>query len=180
MGLEQISSHVCGQVNRWAPGGVLLPFYQRCTGLYVGAAFAAMLYALLRPRPTARVLWIHGLLLLQMVPFGYHFVPQNGTIRTVTGQLFAFGVMYFLALNPAAQLGIWARNPNEHVRLYAIGALASIVVVQLAVHWGGIATGFVLAWTGFVGLLVYSALMVANLAALPMAIRSLFHGPQGD
>jgi uncharacterized membrane protein len=177
-GLEQIFSHVCGQVHRWAVGGELLPFCQRCTGLYVGGAVAFLLYAFFRPRPTPRVLLIHGLLLLQMVPFGYHFVPQDGTVRTLTGQLFAIGLTYFLALNPAAQFGFWEKRGNQSVLPYGVAAFVSIAALELAVHWGGGAPGFALAWVGFLGLLVYAALVLANLVALPLAARSLFHRPE--
>lgn len=167
--LEQLFSHVCGQVNSWAPGGKILPFCQRCTGLYVGGPFALMLYGLFRPRPTSRVLWIHGLLLLLMVPFGYHFVPQNGTVRTLTGQLFAFGLVYYLALNPAAQLSIWTGRYSENFRAYAISALAVISAVQLAVRLGATGISVALAWIGFAGLLLYAALAIANLLLLPLA-----------
>lgn len=177
--LPQIFSHVCGQVHLWAPGGELLPFCQRCTGLYVGGALAFVFYALFRPLPTPRVLWIHGLLLLQMIPFGYHLVPQDGTIRTVTGQLFAFGLTYFLALNPGAQLGIWEKRGRQSMLAHACAALATILALELAVHWGGAAAGFVLGWVGFLGLLVYGTLVLANLVALPLAFRSLFRRPQG-
>lgn len=173
VGLEQVFSHVCGQVNRMAPGGKLLPFCQRCTGLYVGGAFALMLYGLFRPRPSARVLWVHGLLLLLLVPFGYHLVSQNGIIRTLTGQLFAFGLVYYLALNPAAQLGVWRGSHSENAWAYAFSALAVIPALQLAVRLGGVGVSAALGWIGFVGLLAYAALAIANLLVLPPTIWRL-------
>jgi uncharacterized membrane protein len=175
-GLDQIFSHVCGQIHCWAPGGKLLPFCQRCTGLYVGGALALMLYGLFRPRPTSLVLWIHGLLLLLMVPFGFHLFPQNGAIRTVTGQLFAFGLIYYLALNPAVQLGVWRKNDRGSFLAYGFGALAAIAALQLAVHLGGTATGAALACIGFIGLLVYTTLAIGNLLVLPPTIWRLFRG----
>jgi len=105
--LAEVFGLVCSREHCWAPGGEVLPFCQRCTGLYVGAAVAVVLYALFRPRPTSLSLWIHGLLLLVMVPFGYHLVPQNGVLRTLTGQLFAVGLVCYLSLLPTARLSFW-------------------------------------------------------------------------
>ena len=174
-GLDQIFSHVCSQGHCWAPGGNLLPFCQRCTGLYVGGALALMLCGLFRPRPTSLVLCVHGVLLLIMVPFGYHLVPQNGTIRTLTGQLFAFGLIYYLALNPAVQLGVWRKRHNGSALAYGFGALAAIAALQLVVHGGGATTGAALGWVGFIGLLVYTMLAIGNLLILPATIWRLLH-----
>lgn len=168
--LDQVFSYVCGSNHLWAPGGEVLPFCQRCTGLYVGCVFALVLYALFRPRPTSLVLWIHGLLLLLMVPFGYHLVPQNGVIRTLTGQLFAFGLVYYLMLSPAARLNIWSRARRENLRAYIFWLLGGIGALQIAVQAGGVRTGTVLAWAGLAGLVVYAALVVANLVLLWPAI----------
>lgn len=178
-GLDQIFSYLCASDHRWVLGGELLPFCQRCTGLYVGGAMAAVLYALFRPRPTWRVLAVHALLLVQMAPFGYHWVAQNGAVRTLTGQLFAFGLVYALALNPTEQLGLWRKSRNERAALYALGGLLSIAALQLAVHWGAMATAVALAWTGFLGLLLFAALVLANFLALPWAIWELLRRHQG-
>jgi uncharacterized membrane protein len=177
--LKVIFSYVCGSPNTWSLDGQLLPFCQRCTGLYVGGALAAVLYALRHPRPTRRVLALHGILLLQMAPFGYHWVAQNGTVRTLAGQLFAFALIYFLALNPVARLGLWKTDRGGQLPGYALGGLAGIAVLQLAVHRGGAAIGATLAWIGFAGLLIYAALLLVNFVALPWAIWELFRPPQG-
>jgi uncharacterized membrane protein len=102
--LAHIFAPLCSQANCWTLDGQTLPFCQRCTGLYVGATLALLGYWLVRPRPTPAMLWAHGLLLLAMVPFGYHLVPQNGTIRTLTGQLFAVGLVGYLSLLPSSRL----------------------------------------------------------------------------
>jgi len=96
---------VCGQDpgHTWAPGGILLPCCQRCTGLYVGAGVAALLHLWLRPRLTSRFLEMHGAFLLLMIPFGFHWLPQGPALRTLTGVLFGFGVVAFLWL----QLSQW-------------------------------------------------------------------------
>jgi hypothetical protein len=114
-----------------------------------------------------------------MFPFGYHIVPQNGVIRTLTGQLFAFGLVYYLALNPAAQLGVWTKKRKESLLTYGFGALVSVAALQLAVHLGGSETAVALGWIGFAGLLVYIALVLANFAAMPAALGALFRHSQG-
>ena len=165
--LERIFSYVCGSHHLWSPGGEALPFCQRCTGLYVGCALALALCVVFRPRPTLLVLGIHGLLLLLMVPFGYHLVWQNALIRTLTGQLFAFGLVYYLAFNPAAHLDLWGRNRRGNLGAYILWALAGTGALQIAVHAGGARTGTLLAWVGFAGLLGCAALVIANLVLLP-------------
>jgi hypothetical protein len=105
-----------------------------------------------------------------MAPFGYHLVPQNAEIRTLTGQLFALGLVYYLALNPSVRSGHWTRARRESSWLYALGALAAIVALQFAVHVGGVYTSAALAWLGVVGFLGYSVLAVLNLVVLPPAI----------
>jgi uncharacterized membrane protein len=95
---DRLFSLVCGREHVWTLAGEPLPFCQRCTGLYVGGALAVLLLLLLRPRPTPNVLWVHGLLLLLMVPFGFNWIEQGPTVRMLTGQLFALGLVYFLGL----------------------------------------------------------------------------------
>jgi len=116
-------------------------------------------------------LWIHGLLLLVMVPFGYHLVPQNGVLRTLTGQLFAVGLVCYLSLLPTARLSFWWKHSKRMSLAYAVCVLGSLVIVQCAVHAGGRVAGAVLAWLGLVGLIALAALAIANLVLLPPAIR---------
>ena len=100
--LTSLFSHVCGQGldHTWMPGGLALPVCQRCTGLYVGAAMAFVLHLLFRPQSTPAWRWAHGFFLLQMVPFGYHWLPQGAVVRAMTGVLFAFGLVSYFWLLP--------------------------------------------------------------------------------
>jgi len=102
--LTWIFAAVCGQnpAHTWAPGGEFMPCCQRCTGLYAGALFAAVSQLWPKPRLTGQFLAIHGLFLLQMVPFGYHWLPQGPVLRTVTGILFGAGLATFLMLAPSS------------------------------------------------------------------------------
>jgi len=172
--LEQIFAPLCGRVHCWAPGGQALPFCQRCTGLYVGAVVGLALFVLFRPRPTNRFLWLHGLMLLVMVPFGYHWVPQNGAIRTLTGQLFAAGLVGYLTLLPAARWRCRPKDDRRSFRAYTAGLVASLLVLQGLVHWAGRLTGVVLAWLGCVGLMVLAVLVLANLVLLSAAAWRTF------
>jgi uncharacterized membrane protein len=164
---DRLFSLVCGREHLWTLAGEPLPFCQRCTGLYVGGALAVLLLLLFRPRPTPLVLWVHGLLLLLMVPFGFDWIEQGPTVRTLTGQLFALGLIYYLGLAVALPLRLWSGSGPGHPRAYGLGALAGILALQAAVRVGGTATRALLTWTGAAGLAAYAVLLLANLIALP-------------
>jgi uncharacterized membrane protein len=165
MTLAEAFGHVCGQVHQWAPGGRALPFCQRCTGLYVGALFTAVAWLLWRPRPTARALWLHGATMLLMIPFGYHLVPQGDDVRTLTGALFAVGLVYFLALEPAGLLPPRQASPAS-AAAYVVASLAAGPLLLVAVRSPSEAVGAALAWTGAAGFLLLAALALANVALL--------------
>ena len=166
--MHQLFSYVCGQVNVWAVGGEALPFCQRCTGLYVGGFYAVLLMALFRPAPSLRLLAIHLVLLVQMVPFGYHLVAQGAILRTVTGQLFAIGLVYCLFLNPLAKLKGERPSLRNRSLPYALAALAGLPALLLAIQFGGPITARVLAVLGLAGLAAYVVLAAANLITLPL------------
>ena len=164
--LREIFSYVCGQQHNWDPGGVELPFCQRCTGLYVGAAPALLLFLLFKPKPTSRTLWLHGICLLLMIPFGYHLVAQTGEERTLTGQLFAFGLIYYLTLLPADRLPKWKALWECNSQGYLIGAVMLLLALQVDIAWGGLRTNAILSWLGFAGLIIYQFLILVNLVVL--------------
>jgi uncharacterized membrane protein len=162
---DRIFAQLCGREHLWILAGSPLPLCQRCTGLYVGGALAVLALALFRPRPTPLVLWIHGLLLLVMVPFGYGWIAQGAALRTLTGQLFGLGAVYYLGLAVASPLRLWSRPP--HPRAYALASLGGIVALQAAVRLGGAVTRVAIVWAALAGLACYALLVLANLAALP-------------
>jgi uncharacterized membrane protein len=161
---------VCGQNpdHTWAPAGVLLPCCHRCLGLYVGAGLALLLHLLLRPKLTGRFLECHGAFLLLMVPLGFHWVPQEPVVRTLSGLLFGAGVATFLWLPVAERLphaalagakGSWGGvHPG-----YATGVLGSAVLLLLLAEEGGRAAADVLSFAAFAGLLSLAAVATANL-----------------
>jgi uncharacterized membrane protein len=164
--LQTVFSGVCGQNpnHMWMPGGWVLPCCQRCVGLYAGAALAVALQIWVRPRPTGRFLKCHGLFLVQMVPFGFHWVSQGAVLRTVTGYLFGFGLIAFLGLQ-ARQIFGWSCSSGAGPlrRYYFTLGLGLMTVLALAL-WGGQWGALVLiAWV-MIGALALVVLAGANLA----------------
>jgi uncharacterized membrane protein len=98
--LNHLVPWICGRQpdHVWMPDGFPLPCCQRCTGLYTGILIALLLCLWLRPRQTPGFLKIHGAFLLIMVPFGFHWVPQEAWIRTMTGFLFGAACVNFVWL----------------------------------------------------------------------------------
>jgi uncharacterized membrane protein len=163
--LQQVFALVCSQTpdRSWAPGGILLPFDERCTGLYVGAAIAVALHLLLRFRLSVPLLWLQGLLLLQMVPLGFHLIPHGPVLRTLSGQLFSFGVVGYLWLCPGSSSWLDGKSGSWRVRTYLIAAGLSLFIVPASAVWGGPVAALTLSWLGFAGLVALTTLVLANL-----------------
>jgi len=168
--LTAIFAHVCGQQNLWAPGGMALPFCQRCTGLYAGGVYALALCLLWRPRPTASVLWLHGGMMLGMIPFGFHLLPHGEVARTLSGYLFAFGMTYFLLLVPVEHFRLAERGVPPAA--YWLALIACAPLLLLAAMMGGTAAAYALAFLGAAGLLAYAALVLLNAYLLASAARA--------
>jgi len=170
--LHDAFSLVCGQAadRTWAPGGEWLPFCQRCTGLYVGAFAALVLVFVFRIRPGPRRLQFDGLCLLQMVPLGFHWVSQGAVVRTLSGGLFALGLVDFFWLLPAAQCGCGQSGASAwRSGLQAVFGAAWLVGVVIAASDGGVAAARALAWLGFAGLIGLALLVLSDLILLMLA-----------
>jgi uncharacterized membrane protein len=188
--LRHVFGWVCGQnpAHTWSPGGELLPLCQRCTGLYVGAFVAVLLHLAWRPAPTARWLGLNGAFLLLMVPFGYHWVPQNAEVRCGSGILFGFGLVAFLWLAMPGKFTIYdlrsTREPEGHgdgvnrksqiandpavprvnvYKFYSAGLLAALVLTPLLAENGNGAAAGILSVVCAAGAAVLAALVPANL-----------------
>ena len=113
--VDQLFGLVCGSDRRWAPDGFFLPFCQRCTGLYVGTTVAVVLHLFFRLRYTPKLLLAHGLMLALMVPLGFHWIPHGPALRTVSGQLYAAGLVCYLLVLPfgAGVPGGTVRRPDR-------------------------------------------------------------------
>jgi uncharacterized membrane protein len=160
---------VCGQLpaHTSLPGGIPLPFCQRCTGLYTGAAVAAALHVALRIRASERFLQVHGGFLLLMVPLGFHWLPQNALVRMTSGVVFGAGVVAYLwltaaprllALRPLSRVGSW---------IYATGIAVALAVVPAAAFYGGAA-----AWDTLVLLALAGAAALALLVSLNLTLAA--------
>ena len=170
--VNHLFAAVCGQSpsHTWAPGGLLLPCCQRCTGLYAGACLATLLQLWLKPRFTNRSLWIHGLCVLQMVPFGYHWLPQGPVLRTLTGVLFAFGIVQFLWLLPVARGWV----PQEPARTsYLPALLASAALIPALGNSPSPLAAPLLTALAVAGLLALALLALANLGLIALGLVHL-------
>jgi uncharacterized membrane protein len=164
--LSAVFGLVCGQepAHTWAPGGMLLPFCQRCAGFYGGAAVALVLHLALRIRPTARFLQVHGGFLLLMIPLGYHWVPQDALVRTMSGVLFGAGVVSFLWLLPGPHAGGTRVLDRRGTALYAVGVAMALMIIPAGGAWGGVLAWRLLVALASVGLAGLAALALANVA----------------
>ncbi len=157
---------VCGRdpLHLWAPDGTGLPFCQRCTGLYAGAAAACVLLAVLRPRVSARFLWVHGAFLLAMAPQGFHLVYQDELLRVVSGMLFAFGLVAFLMPEATRE------GPRGATWWYAAGMGATALALPLLGVWGGAAGALLLRVLALAGFVVYAGLVARFAGACAMRV----------
>jgi uncharacterized membrane protein len=172
--MDHLFSCLCGQNpgHTWLPGGALLPFCQRCTGLFVGALVAFLLHLLLRPRLTNRFLVAHAGLILSMAPFGFHWVAHGPILRTLTGIWFAFGVVALLFALPGSRV---PSGPGRAGRTYWLWlALACLWVPALAAL-GGPGSAFVLKCLGLGGALVLVGLTIANFLMIPVTLFHLYY-----
>jgi hypothetical protein len=170
----------CGQDpgHTWAPGGILLPCCQRCAGLYVGAGVAVLLHLGLRPRLSGRFLEIHGAFLLAMVPFGFHWVAQGPTLRTLSGVVFGFAVATFLWLPLSQTVRAQAcRNMLTHWHREATYFLilgSTLIVLPTTAMLGGTFAAYGLSGLAFCGALALLALVIGDISlALAGAFRLL-------
>jgi uncharacterized membrane protein len=162
--LDLVFAHLCGRTvgHVWMTGGIELPCCQRCTGLYIGAFCAIALHLSFRLPPLSKYLWIPGLLLLQMVPFGFHLVSQGPLLRTLSGQLFAFGVVSFLWLMPGTCLWRKRKPCKSKTWAYVLIVGATLLILPAVALRGGALSGILLSWLCFAGLLSLGLLVLAN------------------
>jgi uncharacterized membrane protein len=184
--LNHLFAGVCGQnpSHTWAPGGVPLPFCERCTGMYVGASVAWLLHFWLRPKPTAWFLQIHGAFVLLMAPCGFYWIPQGPVLRTLSGMLFAFAVVAFLWLpvrdamerRAAGCSRVTVPKGPPGQRAYAAGLTTTLVFVPLLATYGGKPAVYALCGLASFGALALGALVLANAI---LGLRGIFRLVRG-
>jgi hypothetical protein len=121
------------------------------------------------------MLWLHGILLLQMIPFGYHLLPQTALIRLLTGQLFAIGLVYYLMVLPRDYSPRWREPVARSVPAYLATCATGVLLLMVLVTWGGPRSRALLSWMGLLGLLLCATMVLLNLVLLALAGRSLVH-----
>ncbi len=171
--LRELFSHICGQQHCWIVGGQALPFCQRCTGLYVGAFCAFILILIFRPRPNVFLYWIHGIFMLVMIPFGFHLVAHGGLIRTCTGALFGFGLVYYLVLNPFTAWHAWKADTAWRTGAYVLLIATLLPLLLPTVRLGGGLSALALTLLGVFGFATLSLLTALNFVVLPGTVRIL-------
>jgi uncharacterized membrane protein len=162
--LSAVFALICGRepTHMWAPGGMLLPFCQRCTGLYAGAAVALLLHLWLRIRAGDRFLQVHGGFLLLMIPFGYHWLPQDALVRGVSGALYGAGIVSFLWLLPGPRFVATRLMNRRRVLVYTAGIVVALAGVPASAMWGDQLAWFALAGLATCGLAGLAMLAAAN------------------
>ena len=95
---NQVFSFLCHQdpSRTFHPGGEPLAMCARCVGVYAGFLLAWPMMIIAGQLPRKLAMYLHGLFVLQIIPFGFHLIPHGLTMRTISGQLFALGAVYFL------------------------------------------------------------------------------------
>jgi uncharacterized membrane protein len=163
--LWQAFSLLCGQnpEHTWAPGQALLPFCQRCTGLYVGSFVCLLLHWVARPGQGRRFIALHCLFLLIAAPFVFHWIPDGPVLRTLTGVLCGFGIGTFLWLVPSAGWGIdEAPTRKSAGAWYALGLCATLLLLPLAANFGGAVIGCALQGLAAAGAVSLGGLALTN------------------
>ena len=170
----QVLSFLCHQdpSRAFQPGGEPLPLCARCVGVYVGFVLALPLMIMAGRLPRKLSLCLHGAFVLQVIPFGFHLIPHGPTLRSISGQVFALGVVYFLFTairhsrlrmdkleSPSAYTGRWLIR-------YLLGVIQAAVLLQLFLRlpWPWAAT--VINVLALIGLGVFVALAVMLLLSL--------------
>jgi len=110
-----------------------------------------------------------------MFPFGFHLVEHGGLVRTFTGALFAFGLVYYFALNPISVWSAWRPDRGSDVVKYVSLIAVFIALLLASVQWGGAAIAIALAALGTLGFSTLVILTAANLIVLPGILRTLLH-----
>ena len=146
MALDELARWVFGffchqdPVRSFTPNGTALAICARCTGVYVGFALALPMLTVVRRLGGRGVMWLHGILVMQVMVFGFHLVPHGPMVRTLSGQMFAVGVVYFLGRTVGRGQSSPGKPTGRWLKVYLLGTAAAVAGLQLLVHlewaWG--------------------------------------------
>jgi len=138
--LFDIFSWLCGQnpARSFTIAGRLLPFCQRCTGLYLGLALTFILLILSRAArkglPPRRIIYLNILCMLLMPVFGFHLLDPGPAWRLWSGLIFGHALACLL-LPATFIIARWPRFENNSSKHLAGIYLLSFIVVNL-IPWG--------------------------------------------
>lgn len=165
--VQAIFTHLCHQETGrcWAPGGAALALCQRCTGVYVGAVLGVCLAPFMRFKPDKKSLILHCLFILQMIPFGLHWIPHGATMRMVTGQLFIQGILFFFIGHILLRMGR-ARDGRMPHRYY-LWLAAMLILLQILARLPFAFAGTLIELMALAGILILAVLFVVTLALFP-------------
>ena len=165
-----VFSFLCHQdpSRTFQPGGEPVAMCARCVGVYVGFLFALPLMIVATRMSGKWALYLHALFVLQVIPFGFHLIRHGPTVRAISGQLFAIGVVYLLFR--AIRLGKFHAHPGKYpflwlMRYLLITALA-VVGLQLLLRLGWSWAGTLINVLALIGLAVFVVLAVVLLLSL--------------
>jgi len=114
--LEQAFSLFCHQnpLRSFVIDGQVLPFCERCAGVYLGVGISAICLLLSRrygrTMPARGIIWLSALSMALMPVFGFHLLDPGSAWRFWSGLLFGNGLA--LLMVPAARLLISGRPPG--------------------------------------------------------------------
>lgn len=166
---QTVFGYLCHQETGrcWAPGGAALALCQRCTGVYAGAALGVFLASFMRYTPDRKTLILHIIFILQMIPFGLHWIPHGATMRMLTGQLFIYGILYFIIANIVVRKG-WAREERTPRRYY-LWLAATQILLQVLVRLPFAFAASLIELMALAGLFILAVLFVLTLATYILA-----------
>ncbi|MDB6026312.1 MAG: hypothetical protein JWM68_2535 [Verrucomicrobiales bacterium] len=162
--LTKCLSWVCGQAadRSWVFGDEMFPLCQRCTGIYAGAAIAAIIFCCTRRRPHRWTMMIHVLLVGQIIPAGLHWCFDTPVLRTLSGGWFGIGLIGLMSRQIAVRF-------HSESRTDSWGILTSFLAVTLLASltaYSNAAAANLLAVLVVVGLFSIAVLIVANVVQL--------------
>ena len=133
---EWVFGFLCHQdpTRSFAPSETALAICARCTGVYVGFVLALPILTLVRRLGGKAMICLHGIMVMQVVVFGFHLVSHGPMVRTLSGQMFAVGLMYFLfqAARPSQPSEV---QPTVRCLVgYILATAAALVALQLLVR----------------------------------------------
>ena len=107
-------------------------------------------------------------LVLQVIPFGFNLISQGPTVRAISGQLFALGVVYFLIA--AARFGKFRPQPSRYpfpwLIRYVLVSAQAVILLQLFLRLPWPWAGTLINILALLGLGIFLGLAVVLLLSL--------------